>query len=177
MATAFRLLFFPLPPSLFFPPSHCCDGLCLLDQHTHLAVGTHKPRNWVALEKDIIWMADWSVCWGVESVKAEWSKNQLDVASFFLQSNRMGDSETASRDPGSASWFGVWRSRHDVKDHGEVLNTQVPLYMFWHRWLEWQTSSAIPSVQVWHGKLGSGMIAMWRSSPHVDYSCESTFQY
>lgn len=38
------LVVFPLPPSLSSPPFHCCDGLCLLEQHSNLGVATCNQK-------------------------------------------------------------------------------------------------------------------------------------
>lgn len=51
------LAVFLLPPSLSFslPPSLCYDGLCLLEQHTHLGAATcdQKLKLGLSLHKDI----------------------------------------------------------------------------------------------------------------------------
>lgn len=47
MAASFRLSstsrYFSSTP-LPLPPSRCCDGLCLLEQHTHLGAATHNQK-------------------------------------------------------------------------------------------------------------------------------------
>lgn len=83
--------------SLPLPPSRCCDGLCLLEQHTHLGAATHNQKLKQGLSKHGYYLKGGLELQLRSVLLLEWTS--LTVSWMFLLYSYIGTGCVTLKDP------------------------------------------------------------------------------